>query len=119
MSAGRPFSIQGSRLSHVLARDCVDDIVGGCPEKLGDDGELVHMVLSWKQRLSFQHLGKNASGTPDVDLYIVFLPGEHDLWGTVVSCRDITRHLRILNPCKTEIADLQIAILVDEDITRF
>lgn len=38
---------------------------------------------------------------------VVFLPGEHDLWGAVVSCRNISCHLRILNTGQTKIANLR------------
>lgn len=76
------------------------------------------MVLAGEERLTLEHLSKNAPGTPDVDLDVVFLPCEHDLGGSVVSCRDVTGHLRVLDSCETEIANLQITVLVDQDIAR-
>ena len=75
------------------------------------------MILSWEKRLPLQHLCKDTSRTPDVHLHVVFLPREHDLGRSVVSCRDVSSHLCILNAGQTEIADLQITVLVDKDVT--
>ena len=94
----------------------MDNIIWGRAQKLGDDRELVDVILPWEERLSLQHLRENASGTPNIYLDIVFLPCEHDLRGSVVSRRDITGHLGILNTGQTEVADLQIAVLVDQDV---
>jgi len=77
------------------------------------------MVLSREKRLALQHLCEDTAGTPDINLNIVFLPCEHDLRGSVVSRRDISGHLGILNTGQTEVADLQIAVLVDQDVTGF
>lgn len=74
------------------------------------------MVLSREQWLALQHLSKDASCTPDVNLNIVFLPCEHDFRSPIVSCRDVAGHLRVLYTCQAEIADFEIAILVDEDV---
>jgi hypothetical protein len=49
---------------------------------------------------------------------IVLLPRQHDLWRTVVSSRNVTSHLRVLDSGKTEIANLQIAVLVDKNVGR-
>ena len=76
------------------------------------------MVLAGEQRLALEHFRKDTSCTPDVHLHIVFLPCEHDFWGSVVSSGDITGHLRILYTCQTEIADLEVAVLVDQNIAR-
>jgi len=94
----------------------MDDIFWGCPKKLGDDRELIDMILSRKQRLALQHLCEDTSCTPDINLHIILLPCEHDLRGSVVSCRDISGHLGILNTCETEVADLQIAILIYKNV---
>lgn len=77
------------------------------------------MVLSGEQRLALQHLGKDAAGTPDIDLNVVLLPREHDLGRSIISGRDITRHLRILDAREAEIADLQVAVLIDQDVAGF
>lgn len=74
------------------------------------------MVLSGEQRLALEHLGKDTSNTPDIDFNVVLLPGEHDFWSSVVSRRNITSHLRVLNTGKTKVANLQIAVLVDQDV---
>lgn len=77
------------------------------------------MIFSREEWLSFEHLCENAARTPDIYLDVIFLPREHDLWGAVVSCGDIASHLGILNTGQTEIADLEVTIFVDEDITGF
>lgn len=78
----------------------------------------MHVVLAREQGLTLEHLGKNASCTPNVHLDVVLLPGEHDLGGTVVAGRHVTRHLGVLDPGETKVANLQVAILVDEDVAR-
>lgn len=50
--------------------------------------------------------------------HIVLLPSQHNLRRAVVPRRDIPRHLRVLNPCQSKVADLQIAVLVDKDVRR-
>jgi hypothetical protein len=64
-------------------------------------------VFAWEERLSLQHLGEDAAGTPDINCNVVLLPGQHDLWCAVVPRRDITSHLRVLNTRQPEIADLK------------
>lgn len=104
--------------THVLAGDGVDDIIRGRAQQLGDDGKLVHVVLSGEQGLALEHLSEDAARTPDINLDIVFLPGEHNLRSSVVSGGNIARHLWVLDSSQTEIANLQIAVLVDENIAR-
>jgi len=100
----------------VLAADGLDNIIRWGSEQLGNNGELVDMVLSGEQRLALEHLGEDTSNTPDIDFNIVLLPSEHDFGGSVVSRRDITGHLGILNTGKTKVANLQVAVLVDQDV---
>lgn len=100
----------------ILARNGVDHIVGRCSQELCDDRELVDVVLAWEQGFSLEHLGKDASGTPDVNFDVVLLPGKHDLGRAVVSGRHIARHLRVLDPRKAEVAYFEIAVLVDQNV---
>ena len=102
--------------THVLAANGLDDIVWGSSEELSDDGELVDVVLSGEQRLALEHLSEDASRTPNVHLDVVLLPREHNLGRAVVTGRDVTRHLGVLYTGQAEIADFQIAVLVDEDV---
>jgi hypothetical protein len=102
--------------SHILAADGLDNIIRGRSEELSDDGELVDVVLAWKQRLAFEHLGKDAASAPNIHFHIVLLPGKHDLRGSIISRRNVTRHLWVLDPSKAEIANLQITIFVDQDV---
>ena len=76
-------------------------------------------VLAREQWLSLEHLCKDATRTPDVHRDVVLLPREHDLGCAVVPRRDVARHLRVLQSGETEIADLQIAVLIHEDVARF
>lgn len=103
----------------VFGADGLDYLIWWCAEELSDDGKLVDVVLAWEEGLAFEHLGKDASCTPDVDGNVVLLPGEHDFGSTVVSCADVSSHLRVLDTSETEIANLEIAILVDENVAWF
>ncbi len=93
-------------------------------------------VLSREERLSLEHLGKDAPRTPDIYCDVVFLPREHDLGSPIIASRHVARHLRILYSGKTKITNLnyrvvshgvpekmrprlQIAVFIDEDIARF
>jgi hypothetical protein len=102
--------------AYVLTADSLDNIVWRGTKELRDDGELVHMVLAGEERLALEHLSKDAACTPDINLNIVLLPCEHDFRRSVVSGRDVTRHLRVLYTGETEVANLEIAVLVDEDV---
>ena len=105
-------------MTYVLARDGVDNIIRRGTQKLGDDGELVDMVLAGEEGLAVKHLGKDAPSAPNINLDVVFLPGEHDFGGSVVSRRNVTGHLRVLNAGESEVANLQVAVLVYEDVAR-
>ena len=97
----------------------MDDIVWRCSKKLCDNRELVYVILSREQRLALQHLCEDAPRTPDIDFHVVLLPCEHDLRRSIVSRRDVSGHLRILDACETEIADLQVAVLINENVAGF
>lgn len=85
-------------------------------QKLGDDGELVDVVLAREQRLALQHLCEDTTGAPDIHLHVVLLPCEHDLGSPVVSRRDVSGHLGILDAREAEVADLEVAVLIDQDV---
>lgn len=76
-------------------------------------------ILAWEERLSFQHFSENASRAPDVDGDVVLLPCQHDLGGTVVSRRNVSRHLGVLNTSQSKVANLQVAVLVHQDVGGF
>jgi hypothetical protein len=94
----------------------MDDIVRRGSQQLGDDGELVDVVLAGEERLALEHLSEDAAGAPDIDLDVVLLPGEHDLGGAVVAGGDVAGHLGVLDAGEAEVADLQVTVLVDEDV---
>ena len=103
-------------LQRVLGADGVDDVLWRRAKQVGDDGELVDVVLAREQGLSLDHLGEDAARGPDIHLDVVLLPCEHDLGCAVVTRRDVAGHLRILDTREAEIADLEVAVLVDQDV---
>lgn len=105
--------------AYIFTGNGVDDIIGRCSEKLRDDGKLINVVLAGEQRLAVEHLGKDAACAPNVDLDVIFLPCEHNLGSAVVSGGNVARHLGVLNSGETKVANLQIAVFVDEDVARF
>jgi len=105
--------------SHILTRNGVNNIIRRSAQELGDNGELVNVILAGEERLALNHLGKDAPSAPDIDLNIVLLPGEHNLRSTVIPRRHVTRHLRILQSGQTKVANLEIAVLVYEDVAWF
>ena len=111
-------AIPKEEVLYVFAADGLNDIIRWCTQELCDDGELVDVVLARKKWLSFKHLREYASCAPYIYLYIIFLPCEHYLWGTIVSCRDVASHLRVLNTGETKITNFQVAVLVDKNIAR-
>lgn len=74
------------------------------------------MVLAREEGLSLEHLGKDASSAPNVDLDVVFLPCEHDFGGAVVSCGDVASHLGVLDSSEAKVANLEIAVFVDQNV---
>lgn len=103
----------------ILTANSVDNIIRGCPKEFSNYGELVDMVFPGEQRLSFEHLREDAPCTPNIYLHVVLLPGKHDLRRTIVPRRNIARHLRVLNASQPKIANLQIAVLIDQNVARF
>lgn len=77
------------------------------------------MVLAREQRFALQHLSEDAPCTPNIDLYVVLLPRKHDLRCSVVPSRHVTGHLGVLDTGQAEVANLEIAVLVDQNVTRF
>jgi hypothetical protein len=47
------------------------------------------------------------------------LPREHDLGGSIVPSGDVTCHLWVLYAGQAEIANLEIAILIHENVAGF
>lgn len=118
---GLPFSL-GQRLNKsqsVFTANGFDDVVWWCAEQFRDDGELINMVLARKERFALQHLSEDTAGAPDVDLDVVFLPGQHDFRCAVIPGRDVAGHLRILNSRQSKVADLEITVFVHQDVGWF
>jgi hypothetical protein len=96
----------------------VDHIVWRGSKQFGDDGKLVNVIFSRKERLSLQHFRKYTPGTPDINFDIILLPREHNFWSSVIPGRDVARHLRILDTGKPKVTDFQVAILIHKDVAR-
>lgn len=109
---------EGTAGSYILTTDGLNDIIWWCAKQFCDDGELIDVVFARKERFALEHFGEDASCAPYIDFDIVLLPREHDFGCSIVSRRDITSHLRILNTRKAKVADFEVAILVDQNITR-
>lgn len=77
------------------------------------------MVFAGEERLGCEHLSENTSRAPDVHLHVIFLPGEHNFRCSVVSRRHITSHLRVLNSGQAKVANLEIAVFIDQDVAWF
>jgi len=77
--------IEMCRCSYVFTANGLNHIIRRCPEQFSNDGELVDVVLAGEKRLALEHLCKDTSCAPNVDLDVVFLPCKHDFWGSVVS----------------------------------
>ena len=105
-------------VAYVLTAYSLNDVVRGRTKQFRDDGELIDMVFSREERFALEHFSEDASCAPNIDFDVIFLPREHDLGSSIVSRRDVTGHLRILNACKAEVADFEVAILVNQNITR-
>lgn len=106
-------------MTHGLVADGGYDLIRRCSKQICDDRELVYVVLAGEKRFALQHLCENTPDAPDVDPNVILLPCEHDFRGAIVSRRHIAGHLRVLYTGKTEIANLEIAVLIDEDIAWF
>jgi len=79
-------------------------------------------VLAWEQWLGAKHLSQDASNGPDINSLGVLLEGQHDLWSAVPASGDVLGHetrvvlSRCGRACKTEVADLKIAVGVQEEV---
>ncbi|KAI6751336.1 hypothetical protein HG531_006032 [Fusarium graminearum] len=79
-------------------------------------------ILSGEKRLAAEHLSEDTADRPHIDGLGVLLESQHDLRRTVPSSRDIFGHetrvilLRGSGSRKTEIADLEITVGVEEEV---
>ena len=94
----------------------MNNVVRWRPQQLRNNRKLINMILPRKQGFPLQHLRKNAPRAPNINLDIILLPRQHDLGGAVVPRRYVARHLRILDARQSEVADLEIAVLVHQDV---
>ena len=93
--------------------------LSGSTQDAEDLEDFIDLGVAGEERLAGGHLGEDAACAPDVYLDVVLLPREHDLRRSVVSRRDIAGHLRVLDTGKAKVANLQIAVLVDENVGGF
>ena len=82
------------------------------------------VILAGEERLAAKHLGQNAADRPHVDGLGVLLESKHDFRCTIPASGDVFGHETLVvlgtggGTCETEIADLQIAIRVEEQVRR-
>lgn len=62
------------------------------------------MIFAGEYRAAHNHFGEYAAGAPDVDFLVISPPREHDLWRTVVPCRNVAGHLSLLNTSQAKVA---------------
>lgn len=105
--------------TNILVCDTSNNFIRRISQYSCDDVELIYVVLSLEKRLPTYHLGENTSSAPYIDFLIIFLPAEHDIRGSIVPGCDIACHLMTLKTCWAEVANLEIAIRVDQYITWF
>jgi hypothetical protein len=77
------------------------------------------MGMSREKRPPQHHFRKDTTSTPDIDLSIISLPGEHDFGCSVVSGADVAGHLRPFKTSLTKITEFEITVLVDQNIALF
>mmetsp|Transcript_12798 Transcript_12798/g.21944 ORF Transcript_12798/g.21944 Transcript_12798/m.21944 type:complete len:203 (-) Transcript_12798:1042-1650(-) len=110
------------KFQSALACYVPDIFRGGLARYLTNKLQLILHVFTWKHYLACEHLAHNASYGPHVDRVGVVMR-EHELWSAVPSrdnvIRLLSRIFRIEVSCQTEIANLEIAVGVDQDVGRF
>mmetsp|Transcript_2529 Transcript_2529/g.7700 ORF Transcript_2529/g.7700 Transcript_2529/m.7700 type:complete len:200 (+) Transcript_2529:410-1009(+) len=87
------------------------------PDDVGDELELVDIVLAGKEWLASEQLREDAAHGPDIDCLGVFAARKHDLRGTVPARDHILGEceLSVLEPAgEPEVAHLEIAVGVEE-----
>lgn len=83
--------------------------------------QLVFVCRPWEERSSRVHLCHDTSSRPDVDAGVVGPATQEDVGGAIPQGDDLVRE-RVNGdtegPGKTKIAELELALLVDEEILR-
>lgn len=98
-------------------------LVGGT-ENVEDLVQLVDIVATLKEWSSTEQLGENAADRPHVDSLGVALEAQHNFWCTVPPRSHVFRHVSSVllgvngeTTRETEIANLELAVGVDEEVT--
>jgi hypothetical protein len=100
--------------------------------------EKARTIFAWKEGFSLEHLGEDTASAPNVHRNVILLPSQHDLWRAVITRRDVSGHLWILNTRQSKIADLcqvtrqnsftelsvagmylEITVFIDENVAGF
>ena len=93
LDGDRRLAWQGADVPLRLLRlDALNVVVRGSADHVGDQIELVDVVLAREEGLAAQQLGEDAADRPDVDGLGVLLPREHDLRRAVPSRRHVLGH---------------------------
>jgi hypothetical protein len=74
------------------------------------------MALPRKKRFPSQHFSKDAPCTSNVNLFVIALPRKDDLRGPVTAGWNVARHVGFLNSRQPKIANLDVAIFIDQNV---
>mmetsp|Transcript_68291 Transcript_68291/g.213604 ORF Transcript_68291/g.213604 Transcript_68291/m.213604 type:complete len:378 (+) Transcript_68291:256-1389(+) len=96
-------------------------ILGGRADDLEDLLDLVEVVLASENRPPADELAEDAPDRPHVDGLCVLRRQEHHLWRAVPAGHDVVRERGVLlvvpeAACQAEVADLEVAVLVHQDV---
>ena len=92
--------------------------------------DLVNVIVAGEVRFPSEQLGKDASDGPNVDRLGILVTRQHDLRGAVPPCHHIlgqqqriarlADHLLVAQhaPGKAEVANLEVAVGIDEQVRR-
>lgn len=86
-----------------------------------DELELLLVIVTREDGVAHEELSEDATSGPDIDLVVVGLTRAHDFRGTVPASYDVLGEVLLLleTTSKTEIADLEVAVGVEEKVGRF
>mmetsp|Transcript_20246 Transcript_20246/g.41378 ORF Transcript_20246/g.41378 Transcript_20246/m.41378 type:complete len:239 (-) Transcript_20246:447-1163(-) len=126
--APRPARLGGQRAQEVDSLGVGDGrevLLGGRPQHVDDQPQLVQVVTPGEERLAPDHLCEDATDSPHVDGRRVVLVLHEQLRCSVPACHHVFceahvlgLHVGVDRPRQSKVTDLQVAILVDEQVAR-
>mmetsp|Transcript_54149 Transcript_54149/g.144737 ORF Transcript_54149/g.144737 Transcript_54149/m.144737 type:complete len:262 (-) Transcript_54149:276-1061(-) len=123
--------LQGNRFCKLQRLDEASALVVQCfvqiflsrsSKHMDDECQLMARIVSRKERLPSEHLRENAPDRPDINCHGVVAPRTQHFWRTIPARAHVFRHgklvLTLLDPCKSKVANFQVAVRVDQQISR-